>query len=549
MLFIYDLAHNSACRGSKMSVFRKESTQELSAGRSLESKRIQYWESLTGRDRLVSNVLFSWAAHVVYIIAGFIMPRMIDRRLGQDLLGVWDLSWSLVSYFQLVRVSIGSSVNRYIAKYRAAGDVSAVNGVAISATLVLGAGGLLVMGLTIVVSLLLPRLFGDRLGANVHEAQWVVLFLGATIGIQISFSVFNGILTGCHRWDLHNINTSGWYAVTVAGMIVSLLLGGRLWTLAAITLVGESLSCTRRVILAYRACEGLRLRPSLVRWSTTKKLFAFGGKTLVPAVSNLLLNQTTSILVVAYLGPAALALYSRPRSLVYHMRTLVSKMAMTLTPTTSSLQGVGDLDGIQTLVVKSARYSLYLAMPMVLMLVVFGAAIMRFWMGPRYADGWVPAILAVGFLPVLVHLPALSILAGLNAHGRPGVARFIASLCSVGLNVLVLKYLRWGLVGTAIAITLPLAVLSIVYIPILLCRRVGLSLRQYLLAVSVGPLIHVLPFGFCLVLARIAFHSRPLMGLAVGSAVGSVFLAIQYWRHVLPDRMKRRISRFWVATA
>ena len=84
-------------------------------------------EDLTGRDRLVSNVLFSWSAHFVFIAAGFIMPRMIDRRLGQELLGVWDFAWSLVSYFGLVQMGLTSSVNRYVARYRAVGDISGVN--------------------------------------------------------------------------------------------------------------------------------------------------------------------------------------------------------------------------------------------------------------------------------------------------------------------------------------------------------------------------------------------------------------------------------------
>ncbi|MHC5062326.1 MAG: hypothetical protein ACYTFK_14830, partial [Planctomycetota bacterium] len=51
-------------------------------------------EDLTGRDRLVSNVIFNWAAYSVFIVAGFIMPRLIDRRLGQELLGIWDFAWS-----------------------------------------------------------------------------------------------------------------------------------------------------------------------------------------------------------------------------------------------------------------------------------------------------------------------------------------------------------------------------------------------------------------------------------------------------------------------
>ena len=72
---------------------------------------------LSGRDRLVSSVIFNWAAYFVYIVAGFIIPRLIDRQLGQELLGIWDFAWSLVSYFALVQFGIASSVNRYIAKY------------------------------------------------------------------------------------------------------------------------------------------------------------------------------------------------------------------------------------------------------------------------------------------------------------------------------------------------------------------------------------------------------------------------------------------------
>ena len=80
-------------------------------------------EDLTGRDRMVWNVLTSWAGHMVFVIAGFIMPRMIDRHIGQTSLGIWDFSWSLVNYFGLAGLGIGSSVNRYVAKYRAVNDI------------------------------------------------------------------------------------------------------------------------------------------------------------------------------------------------------------------------------------------------------------------------------------------------------------------------------------------------------------------------------------------------------------------------------------------
>lgn len=497
---------------------------------------------MTGRDRLVSNVIFSWAAHFVFIIAGFILPRMIDRRLGQELLGIWDFAWSLVSYFGLVQMGLASSVNRYVARYRTTGDIDGVNRTVSSASFVLGIGGLLVLVLTIVLSLVLPQLFGAWLGENVLEAQWVVFFLGASLAIEVSFAAFCGVLTGCHRWELQNIIKSGWHVATVAGMILALFVGGSLQSLAVIVFIGLVLAYTTRVILAHRVCEGLQLQPSLIGWETIRELFFFGGKTLIPGMANMLLNQTTSILIVIYLGPAALALYSRPRSLIRQMNTLVSKMAIVLVPTSSSLQSTNNLKGIRDLLVKSVRYSLYMVLPMVLALVVFGGTIMRLWMGPRYANGLLPAVLAFGYLAMMVQTPVLKILGGMNAHGRAGISYFVASLCSVGLTVFALGYLGWGLFGAAVAVTLPLTVVNVAYLPLLICRRLGLGVRRYLLSVTVKPVVHVLPFAICLVAVRIIFRAEPLAGLAWSGVIGSIVLIVSYWRYALPKSVYRTVK-------
>jgi len=501
-------------------------------------------EDLTGRDRLVSNVVFNWAGHFVFIIAGFVMPRMIDRRLGQELLGVWDFAWSLVSYFQFVQAGISTSVNRYVAKYRIAGDIPALNGIVSSAFFVLSISGILFLGLTIALSLLMPKLFGTRLGENVHEAQWVVFFLGASLGIEMAFQAFSGVLTGCHRWGLQNIINSGWRTAIVIGMVIALLMGKGLRILSLIHLMGTVLACAARMISAYRVCEGLRVRLSFVRWLTIRRLYVFGGKTLIPKTGQLLLDQATSVLIMLHLGPVSLALYSRSRSLIFHINVLVRKMAWPLTPTVSSLENAGNKGEIQNLAITSARYSLYLALPMVIVMVVFGGPVMRLWMGPRYGNGLIPAILAAGCLAAMAQVSTLNILAGLNAHGRLGVAHLVACICSVGLNVLVLGHLKWGLVGTALAVTVPLTILNIIYTPHLICSRLGLNVRRYFLSVAVGPALHVLPFAVCIVFARLLFRSEPLTGLILGGVVGIVVLTIVHWRYVLPDQIKVRVFRY-----
>jgi O-antigen/teichoic acid export membrane protein len=226
------------------------------------------------------------------------------------------------------------------------------------------------------------------------------------------------------------------------------------------------------------------------------------------------------------------------------MNTLVNKMAMVLVPTVSSLQSTGNLKEIHELLIKSVRYSFYMTLPMVLVLVVFGSSIMQLWMGSRYAKGLVPAILAIGSLIAMGQAPLQMILMGMNAHGRAGMGHLVASLCSVGLNLLVLRYLGVGLVGVAVAVTLPLTVMNMVYLPILIRRQLGIGIGHYFLAVTIGPAVHVLPFAVCLVVARLVFNTKPLIGLMWGCLIGGTILAILYWRYVIPARIKMRVFRF-----
>ena len=145
---------------------------------------------LTGRSRMSRNVLASWAGHLVFIVAGFIVPRAIDRQIGQEALGVWDFGWSLVSYFGLVSGGVMSSINRYVARYRAAGDMDSLNATVSTGLAIYLCAGAIVLGLTILATALTPRVFAGRLGSYVDEAQWIVLLLGLSMVTQFAFAVF-----------------------------------------------------------------------------------------------------------------------------------------------------------------------------------------------------------------------------------------------------------------------------------------------------------------------------------------------------------------------
>ena len=92
---------------------------------------------VSGRSRLAMNVVASWLAQFVCIAGGFVLPRVVNDKIGQVALGVWDFAWSLTGLFALLQGGIVSSVNRFVAKHRALNDIEGISSAVSSVTLIL----------------------------------------------------------------------------------------------------------------------------------------------------------------------------------------------------------------------------------------------------------------------------------------------------------------------------------------------------------------------------------------------------------------------------
>ena len=440
---------------------------------------------------------------------------------------------------------IYAELGNVIWKRRARGEIDQVSGIVSSVMFLQSGMALAILLLTGLLAYLLPVFWGQRLGRGIGDAQIVLLTLGASLAIQIALAAFTGVITGCHRWDIHNYIKAGWHAATVVAMIVVLQLGLGIRSLAVASLVGLGLADLNRVLYAFILCPGMRVGPRFVRVCMIRDAFRFGVKTLGPRVGDLLLNQTSSILIASFLGPAALALYSRPRSLAQQTHMLVSKLAMVVIPTASAMHSANQREELRELLVNATRYAACISLPLTAGLVIMGRPLMLLWMGPDYANGTLVAIVALGNLAMFTLMPAMSLLTGLNAHGRPGMVHLAAAVCSVGLVFLVLGPLKLGLEGVAVAVGLPLTVAYGWYVLAHTCHHVRIRWTTFLYRAFGTPVLCVLPMAACLVAFRVVMPAQPLHPLWLGSVTGGILLAVAYWRYILPDRIKARTLRMF----
>jgi len=497
---------------------------------------------LTGRDRLVWNVFAGWSGYAVMAVAGFLAPRIMDRTLGQETLGVWDFGWTLVSYFALTQVGVGSAVNRYVARYRAVGNVEGLRRVASTVAGLNAGAGAVTLLLTALSAWLLPMFIRPDLVKELHDARLLVGLLGATVACQLTFQAYHGVIAGCHRFDVQNAITATFGVATSLAIVAALLAGGGLVALGIIVLVFELATALTRYYWAHRICPELRISLSDARWDQALELLRFGLKTLLSMISALLLLQSAKLIVGSSLGLAALAVFSRPLALIRVIESFSSKLAGVLTPTASSLEKTGRQKELADMTLESTRLGVALTLPMVLVLAILGSQIMLLWMGPRYAAGLPIAVLAFGYLGPLAALPIWTILVGLNRHGRPALISLAAAVGSTLLGLLNAFLLDWGITGAALALAVPLAGEAF-FVFCYAGRVLQVRFDQLWRESFAAPLACAVPLVLVLLLWRTSQPEQPLVAVLGGVVTGGLLILPLYWRFILPPALQDQVRQ------
>jgi O-antigen/teichoic acid export membrane protein len=324
-------------------------------------------------------------------------------------------------------------------------------------------------------------------------------------------------------------------------MIAALFLGAGLNQLAWITLSFAAIGAVLRAIAATIICPQLSFSFSLANRKMARELLRFGVKTILIGVPSVIAIQGIALMVGIMLGPAALAVLTRPIAITRHIGTLNRKYTHMLIGVAGGLAGSGRKDEVAQLLISAGRTSFLLVLPMYLTLGVFGEHIVRFWMGPAYIQPQVAAILAASFVLPAVGLSATHTLAGLNHHGKiAAVALLVAvtmTLMSISAFVITGVTLETAAAALGISICVSTGVVPIV----MSCRQLGVSLSDYVRGAMLFPAV----LGSVLLIVFLGI--RGLLGssywaLFAALIVGTLTFAPVYWKYVLDDYVRSAIG-------
>ena len=500
-------------------------------------------EDLTGQERMTWNVVVSWASQLITIALGFVLPRMIDEQLSQVSLGIWDFGWAIVSYLTIVDFGVGSNAARYVAQFRIEGLPTRLNEVVSSAHFVQVLVSVTVVILTLIAFALLGHWLPGGMEAHVDDARYLVLLLGLGFAVQMYFDAYRGVLTGCHRWDVHSAINSLQNILAAIGMVTVLLNGYGLISLAMTYFAASTLAEVARFLAARHYCPEARPRFTLVNRSDLEKVALFGFKNVLVMAGPLVVQQTMNMLITMRLGPAMLAVFVRPTAIIRHLESFIFKFAFVLLPMASSLQQQGRQDDLRDFAIETSRVGWALAVPGGVFLLVMGPQLIELWMGPGYVVHELIMILAVGGTLSAANRPAYRILFGLDHHGAASAASLViyGSVLVCGLVAMLL--FDGGLATAAVIFVVGDLLFGLIVVPHQLAKSLGMTWWHYLWTVSHRVLFIGLFSYVVLKVVHFSLQGTLLIELLSGIAVHGAVVGVLYWRLVLTDGLKASIRK------
>ena len=422
---------------------------------------------------IFQNVSMNYLVTGTELLIGIFMLPFNVAHLGQSAYGLWILVASVTIYFSMLDLGYGVAQVRFAAKYRAQGNVRAINEIASTMFCVFSGVGLLAFTIAVLISLNLQRFFPLN-AEQARTGQIVLLFLSAYVALGFPFSVFGGIVNGFQRQYLNGV-VAFITAITVAVVNVIVLMSGYgLAELVAATTGVRILSYFAYALNAYRVFPALRIRPQYFQRDRLREITGFSVFILIIDLANKLNYSTDAIVVGVFMGTAAVAIWAVAQRLIEIVQRITDQLNAVLFPVVVDSSTVQNLERLQKILIQGTRLSLAMVVPLATVLGLLARPLILIWVGPPFAES-VNVIYILSFVVALRVGNATSavILKGADLHKFLAFANLSIALGNLILSVLLVRV--YGLIGVAIGTLIPMIVMAMFVVFPKACRRVGLS--------------------------------------------------------------------------
>lgn len=376
-------------------------------------------------------------------------PIML-RLLGQSEYGLYSLANSVVGYLSLLSFGLGSTIVRYVAKYRAEGDKEQeekVIGLFIAMYSVLAL--LVLIGGWIISCNVEPIFHRGLTETEIGKIAILVRIMAFNTAISFPISVFGSIIMAHERYIYRQaVNILSTVAAPFCNLI-ALYLGFGSIGLSIVTTIIQFMMLPLNAVYCFRV---LKIRPRFhgLPIQLIRELIQFSAFIFLGSVVDMLFWATDKVILGMLTSTAVVAVYNIGTSFNTMMTNISTAFSGVLTPkVTVMITKEADPEQLTELFIRVGRLQ-YLIIALALSgFIVFGREFIFLWAGLDYGEAYYIALVTLIPLSVpLIQNTGVSIVVAQNKHQFRSTVYLVIAVFNVISTYLIVPH--WGGLGAAI---------------------------------------------------------------------------------------------------
>ncbi len=469
-----------------------------------------------------AGFVLSYLSIFISSMVGILFTPYMISSLGSIEYGLYQLLYSVIGYIALLDFGLGSTLTRFILKYKAENNHEKVNTVITMCIKIYGVFGMLAMAIVWILSLNLDSLFKTTITAeNLEYAQKLFLIMGATTSLSLISHALTGVQTAHEKY----IITKGVYVLRqlLRVVIMVVLLQFNIGAMAVVT--ADFFVTFGIVVFDLVYCRFVLKKPILkgrIDISLIKPLFSFSFFVFLQiiitqinvGIDKVILGRYSCLEYVALYG-VAMQLYSLFNSIGGVIVSITLPQISKVVFANSSVNETTDC------CVKYSRMQLHILAPLITGFVVLGRHFISLWV-PEYDSTAVYVVALLIIIPQIlesVEGTIFNVMKAKNLQATRSIILFVVAILHIVLSISLLKVfpLYGPALGTCISFVLGNTILSNIYYH----KKVGINMFRYFKNLFKG----ILPAILISLLAGIFIELIPVEGWLGFIIKGCCFVA------------------------
>jgi O-antigen/teichoic acid export membrane protein len=477
------------------------------------------------------SVFSNWAGLGVNALLSLILTPILVHGLGGLYFGMYTLVAAVLDSCGLLDFGMRTALFRFLARFVGSGEREELDRTFASGIVIACCSTALILLATVASVFLMPRVFTVA-PADRPVFQALLLLSGGSVATAFLSQNLGTYLCAFRRFDFYNLNSASIGILRAVLIVAALHSHGGVISVAAITLGCSLFSLVVSTRLVHLADPALRFSLRLISKSRIRELLRFSSRAFLGTLGDQLRFFIDSVVIGRVLGIAFITPFVIPGRLMVLFREMGFSLASPLSGVMTEHAGRRDTPALSASFLRATRLCLLLSLFVSLSLLVNGAWLIRFWVGPGYSSSYpLMLILLAGYFLMLGQQPSVDLLLAQGRHQLRGWWNLGEGAANLGLSVY--WGMHYGLIGIALGTAAPMIFVQVFIQPWYALRTIEMPPSRYLREAFLRPVLVLLAVLLVCVALRTWQHPYSAQWLLFSAAWQAALFLMLAWRFAL----------------